>query len=602
MRLEKIIIEDYKSIKYLEWDLNDRLTCLVGQNESGKSNLLDIFDFYEIENMILLNYQKHTRRASDKYTNQEIPYIQFFYSIKNESFGKFIKSNATTISEDSKTLMLPDCVIFETKNQFNTSENFKLLSSSNSETKVNLFDINQFVGTAFPNAFDYQTFIIKITESIDLTFTVTLTELKNETAVNTALFKLLKIAGLKDISKIPTDRIQLKQYLDRLNKKLNKNFIKKYYTQDDSLNFEFVHDSGEIYLQIEDGTDSTYSIEERSEGFKYYFNLLIELATLSDDDTQDIIFLLDEPGLRLHPSGQRDLLKYLEELSKKYRIIYTTHSPFLINRLYPSRVKIVDKDRDGGTTFKHKGFSKNWKPMRSALGLNIKDSFYYSDKALIVEGPEDLLFISSLIEYFNKTEKLKINTDLFSFIDAGSESNLPSMVQIIMDDNRPTLVLIDSDSKSTFNRLSKKVIEINNKEILDLIQVNEFNKDAISIEDLIPSKILQQSVINYAKELFEIEVYSMRTAETDFTLDLSKIKSSRYKTSIAPKIREFYLEDGTETTAWDRKSTPISKVGIARHFDLILNSDDFDKTGINFDTSFKLVKTIAEKLSLLEKE
>ena len=109
---------------------------------------------------------------------------------------------------------------------------------------------------------------------------------------------------------------------------MNKNFIQKYYTQDNSLNFEFVHDTGEIYLQIEDGTDSIYSIEERSEGFKYYFNLLIEMATLADDDTQDIIFLLDEPGLRLHPSGQRDLLKYLEELSKKYRIIYTTHFSF----------------------------------------------------------------------------------------------------------------------------------------------------------------------------------------------------------------------------------------------------------------------------------
>jgi predicted ATP-dependent endonuclease of OLD family len=602
MRLEKIIIEDYKSIKYLEWDLNNRLTCLVGQNESGKSNILDVFDFYEVENMVLLNYQKHTRRASDKYTNQDIPYIQYYYSIDNDSFLKFIQSTEDTISEDAKSLLLPDYIIFETKNQQNTSDNFKIINSKNPHNKVNLFDINQFVGTAFPNAYDYQTIIIKIKESIDLTYTVTLTELKNETAINTALYRLLKIAGLKDISKIPTDRIQLKQYLDRLNKKLNKDFIKKYYTQDDSLNFEFVHDSGEIYLQIEDGTDSTYSIEERSEGFKYYFNLLIELATLSDDDTQDIIFLLDEPGLRLHPSGQRDLLKYLEELSKKYRIIYTTHSPFLINRLYPSRVKIVDKDKDGGTTFKHKGFSKNWKPMRSALGLNIKDSFYYSDKALIVEGPEDLLFISSLIEYFNKTGKLKINTDLFSFIDAGSESNLPSMVQIIMDDDRPTLVLIDSDSTSTFNRLSKKVADVNNIEILDLIQVNEFNKTAVSIEDLIPSKILQQASINYAKELFEIGVYTLREAATEFNLDLSKVKSSRYKTTIAPKIKEFYLEEGTDEDVWDKKSVPISKVGIARHFDFILNGDDFDKTGINFETCLKLVKTIAEKLSIVEKD
>jgi hypothetical protein len=176
------------------------------------------------------------------------------------------------------------------------------------------------------------------------------------------------------------------------------------------------------------------------------------------------------------------------------------------------------------------------------------------------------------------------------------------MVQIIMDDDRPTLVLIDSDSTSTFNRLTKKVGEVSNKEVLDLIQVNEFNKDAISIEDLIPSKILQQATINYAKELFEMGVYTLRTTATDFNLDLSKVKSSRYKTTIAPKIKEFYLEEGTDEAVWDKKSVPISKVGIARHFDSIINDDDFDKTGISFESSFKLVKTIAERLSILDKE
>lgn len=605
MRLEKIIIEDYKSIKYLEWDLNDRLTCIVGQNESGKSNILDVFDFMEIEKMLTLDYKKHTRRASDKYTNQEIPNIKFYYSVANDSFDKFLIDFDSNFSEESQEpSLIFKYIIFETKDQSNTSANFKIVNDANknSEILVPLFDINQFIGSEPPNLNNYQTIVIKIKESIDLTYTVTLNELRNESAVNTALYRLLKIAGLKDTSKIPVDRVQLKQYLGGLNKRLNKNFIKKYYTQDDSLKFEFVHDSGEIYLQIEDGTESIYSIEERSEGFKYYFNLLIEMATLADDDTQDIIFLLDEPGLRLHPSGQRDLLKYLEELSKKYRIIYSTHSPFLINRLHPNRVKIVERDNVHGTHFKNKGFSKNWKPMRSALGLNIKDSFYYSDKALIVEGAEDLLFISSLIAYFNKTGKLKINTDLFSFIDAGSESNLPSMVQIIMDDDRPTLVLIDSDSISTYNRLTKKVAEIGNKELLDLIQINEFNKDAVSIEDLVPSKILQEATINFAKELLDSGVYSLRNTSDALVIDLSKVKTSRYKTIITPKIKEFYLEQAIDEAIWEKKSTPISKVGIARHFDLILNDDEFDSTGINFDSSLKLVKTIAEKLSILDKE
>ena len=85
-------------------------------------------------------------------------------------------------------------------------------------------------------------------------------------------------------------------------------------------------------------------------------------------------------------------------------------------------------------------------------------------------------------------------------------------------------------------------------------------------------------------------------------VDLSKVKVSRYKTTIATKVKEFYLEVGLDEAVWNKKSTPISKVGIARHFDNLLNDDEFDKTGISFDTSLKLVKTIADKLSLLDKD
>ena len=92
MRLEKIVIEDYKSIKYLEWDLTAPLTCLVGQNESGKSNVLDVFDFAEIEKMLTLDYQKHTRRASDRYTNQEIPNIKFYFNLNTDNAKKICKS------------------------------------------------------------------------------------------------------------------------------------------------------------------------------------------------------------------------------------------------------------------------------------------------------------------------------------------------------------------------------------------------------------------------------------------------------------------------------------------------------------------------------
>jgi len=42
------------------------------------------------------------------------------------------------------------------------------------------------------------------------------------------------------------------------------------------------------------------------------------------------ILLIDEPGLYLHPRGQKDALEELENLSQNNQIIYTTHQTFLI--------------------------------------------------------------------------------------------------------------------------------------------------------------------------------------------------------------------------------------------------------------------------------
>lgn len=534
MILEKIVIKDYKSISDLEWILNKGLSCLVGQNESGKSNLLEVFNFIEGKEANKLNYETHTTRSSESYNNQKLPTIRYHFKFTDDTKTKFLEKINKYKIETEKLGGIANLThyVIEIDESYGENQNIYFIWSGKKVLPKNLtiktlqnrnvggrmtsthreVAINQQVLTNLVKEID--SLVPKRVKLNDqdfkITFNSTLENIRNGNAKNTSLFKLMKIAGLNDPSKIPTGRSQIRQYLRRLNRKLDKDFVRKYYSQDESVRIEFVHDSGEISVDIEDNSDGTYIMEERSDGFKYFFSLLIEMAS-NLTDNENVYFLLDEPGGRLHPSGQRDLLKYLEELAEKHKIIYTTHSPFLINRLFPNRVRIVDRDAEKGTVFKFKGFSKNWKPMRSSLGLNIKDSFYYSDKALIVEGPEDLIFISSLIEYFNKTGELDLNTDLFSFIDAGGESNLPAMVQIIIDDERPTLVLIDSDSVSTYNKLNRKVKAVSDTSILDLIQINEFKKEAVSIEDLLPYQLLEDAVKLFCAEL-----------ETDGTFEKKK--------------------------------------------------------------------------------
>ncbi len=44
-----------------------------------------------------------------------------------------------------------------------------------------------------------------------------------------------------------------------------------------------------------------------------------------------VILLLDEPGLTLHGTAQKDLLRYFaEQIAPNHQLIYTTHSPFMV--------------------------------------------------------------------------------------------------------------------------------------------------------------------------------------------------------------------------------------------------------------------------------
>jgi predicted ATP-dependent endonuclease of OLD family len=93
--------------------------------------------------------------------------------------------------------------------------------------------------------------------------------------------------------------------------------------------------------------------DERSSGFVWFFSFLVWFYRLRESYKGNLIILLDEPGLTLHARAQADLLRYInEQLKPDYQVIYTTHSPFMIdpdNLLSARTVEdVVQKDKVTG--------------------------------------------------------------------------------------------------------------------------------------------------------------------------------------------------------------------------------------------------------------
>lgn len=86
-------------------------------------------------------------------------------------------------------------------------------------------------------------------------------------------------------------------------------------------------EKNEPVIEIKENNGQIVSLNETSAGRRWYFTYYFVKCTLSEGDT----FIIDEPASMLHPSAQKEILKDLLELSRKgIRIVYSTHSPYLI--------------------------------------------------------------------------------------------------------------------------------------------------------------------------------------------------------------------------------------------------------------------------------
>src|SRR6185312_12232257 len=90
-----------------------------------------------------------------------------------------------------------------------------------------------------------------------------------------------------------------------------------------------------------------FKIEAKEEKLKRTIRNNYNQEEVIDVNIVEYILLLDEPGLNLHASAQKDMLRFIEDLSKDYQIIYTTHSPFSIPSNNLERVRTVLETKDG---------------------------------------------------------------------------------------------------------------------------------------------------------------------------------------------------------------------------------------------------------------
>lgn len=109
-----------------------------------------------------------------------------------------------------------------------------------------------------------------------------------------------------------------------------------------------------VQIRITDVRDMvSLPLSSRSKGFQWFFSFGVWFEAIKKTERTPFIFLLDEPGLHLHEDGQKNLLDLLKKLSLSYQIVYTTHSPYLLENSVECVYKLVN-DKNGTQIFPFK--------------------------------------------------------------------------------------------------------------------------------------------------------------------------------------------------------------------------------------------------------
>lgn len=531
MKIDKVKIRNYRSIiNEVELSFNENLTCLVGENNSGKSNVLRAINLALNE---ITDYENYTRENDYPQISH---YTQGFH-------GK------PEITIQIEFLMDPKNAL--EKRMLKHASNYEVeLTGASAHASQNR--ISYYVGYT-PNGARYEQIISKAGKKAPNQ--AAREQLGKFVALLKRRFKFIYIPSSRD-TKVTLEKYLRKELVATLFDKGQKTPQEKTDIDDILKQVESLYETVDqkILMQASQTilanlktefpildqlsmrnqtSTSQYPVNEIEFYLKDEFLtklankgsgvqsiiLIALLHFLFEKNSSEVVIGLEEPEAFLHPKAQQTLLTSLEKFSKRQQFIYTTHSPLMISRtgfVYVASKEAKQNSQGGAfhtTKFDRDSHGDDYKSSLLALyddnighilGVFLNDKLKeFGEKNFIFEGESDLRLIEIAYEKFKEAKKSELFdrkrlklilpiTEKHGVAGVGKTIILMSFgktlgkkVTAILDDDIPGQNLGDSLSKLGFNK-SKDYIFYSSK------RKKKSDFPEIEIEDLLSDEILKK--------------------------------------------------------------------------------------------------------------
>ena len=239
-------------------------------------------------------------------------------------------------------------------------------------------------------------------------------------------------------------------------------------------------------------------LEGRSKGFQWFFSFYLIFLVESEEGHKDAILLLDEPGLHLHPTAQQELISFFEKLSEANQLIYTTHSPFLIDGENIHRVRPVTEDESGHSRVCVEGWPKDREtifPLQAAAGYAMVRGLFQHKQNVLVEGMSDYYYLYALSHQCRNTNRVSLPENIY-ITPCGGTKMVGQIASLFLGQEVRPIVLLDGDDAGRVRRdaLMKELYAAHGSAILMLDDTLGKSGMEVEIEDIIGEEIVLEAV------------------------------------------------------------------------------------------------------------
>lgn len=352
---------------------------------------------------------------------------------------------------------------------------------------------NEFMGSIIANLKENEEFLKKLSDFVPkvvlfssfndiLPSDVPLLEFVNPQQLEAKNHKIVddlaKLSGIDRQKIVPSDKQGRANMMSRASYVTSDRFGK--YWHQNPIEIHIRPDEPSVLFFIQDqGKTTLFRPEQRSKGLQWYISFFLRLTS---EGKEKSILAIDEPGLYLHAKAQSDVLSLLEELSEDNQIIFSTHSPYLIDPSKLGRLRLITTNQKTNdvemSNFNTNADIETLTPIITAIGLDLTKGFSFPNKKnIVVEGVSDYYYLQAMLHHLKTNQKYNFPDDVV-FIPCVGNNNVSTVVSLLHGYGLHYKILLDKKGTTrTRNALIRDGIDEGT-----IISVGKDSED--SIEDL----------------------------------------------------------------------------------------------------------------------